>query len=740
MFTRMTCLIALAVCFFSVGVCASTAIVIKASASKGGAIEPSGRITVSVGDTKTFSIAPIAGYYIKDVKVDGKSEGAITTRTFTDITKSHSIAASFALNPIITVTATSGGTITPSGKVSVPYGADQTFTITPDTGYAVADVKVDGKSEGAISSKTLTNVTVKHSLAVKFAASTTTPVEYPIQLIVGAHGSVSPMITTAKQGTKNLKFTITPDKDYEIADVKLNDVSKGAVSLLIIETVTGPIKIEVLFKSTKASVTISGMVTMQDGMPVAGAEVSVGDVKVFTDSSGIYTMSVTPIAESIVVHTTATSDFAPQISNIKFKQNTLNYALPIRLLKLKSYKFNAADGATFQVGATFTIPPNAVTGPDPHYFHYISYPVNRGPGTMELDDTSSLQSSGMYYINIVDANGAISPLNSGATITITQPAFTPSPLNDSDVYKGWKLNTVTGLWGQPTDIGTPESGLTMAITGKESQSLNIGTPEGVLKMPATDYGYTNCDRSFKNACIKGTLKSENGNCAGGRIRADGTGLSNTTNSGPNGEFCITSAQGQPITLQIGATSAYLSMPSQPGNCSSPESCKDIGVIQVSANECEGKVVDTCFNTGGTSDNPFANSTVIFALSPNDKFCNYNSSYLETSNLKFDVSGNCITGLTTGFLSCSGSISNSGQINIKGTVLASATPATWYEYQITGQATPNCKKIDYGKYAERTFGIDMNYTKNTLDKYGKITATCSGAMNSATKWNASISAE
>ena len=54
----------------------------------------------------------------------------------------------------IKATAGAGGSISPSGSVSVREGRDQTFTITPDKSYAVSNVKIDGKSIGALKSYT----------------------------------------------------------------------------------------------------------------------------------------------------------------------------------------------------------------------------------------------------------------------------------------------------------------------------------------------------------------------------------------------------------------------------------------------------------------------------------------------------------------------------------------------------------------------------------------------------------
>ena len=69
-----------------------------------------------------------------------------------------------------TIKATAGvnGSISPTGNVSVREGRDQTFTITPDKGYVVANVKIDGRSIGAVKSYTFENVKRAHTIEVSF--------------------------------------------------------------------------------------------------------------------------------------------------------------------------------------------------------------------------------------------------------------------------------------------------------------------------------------------------------------------------------------------------------------------------------------------------------------------------------------------------------------------------------------------------------------------------------------------
>ena len=75
----------------------------------------------------------------------------------------------------IKATAGTGGSISPSGNVSVREGRDRTFTITPDKGYAISNVKIDGKSIGAVKSYTFENVRRTHTIEVIFTKANGNP-------------------------------------------------------------------------------------------------------------------------------------------------------------------------------------------------------------------------------------------------------------------------------------------------------------------------------------------------------------------------------------------------------------------------------------------------------------------------------------------------------------------------------------------------------------------------------------
>ena len=104
---------------------------------------------------------------------DADAENEIT-QAQTVIPKRQSSGSNYSYYTI-KATAGTGGSISPSGNVSVREGRDQTFTITPDKGYAVSNVKIDGKSIGAVKSYTFENVSRTHTIEVIFMKANGNP-------------------------------------------------------------------------------------------------------------------------------------------------------------------------------------------------------------------------------------------------------------------------------------------------------------------------------------------------------------------------------------------------------------------------------------------------------------------------------------------------------------------------------------------------------------------------------------
>lgn len=199
---------------------------ITASAGSNGSITPAGNNEIIQGYDQTFTITPAANCEIVDVLVDGNSVGPVSSYTFSNVTDNHTITASFALlTNTITASAGSNGTITPAGNVEVIEGFNQTFFITADPGYEIADVLVDGASIGAATRYTFNYVISDHTISVIFVRIT-----HSITASAGSNGSITPAGSVSVNEGEEQTFDISANSGYEIEDVLVDNNSVGAVS------------------------------------------------------------------------------------------------------------------------------------------------------------------------------------------------------------------------------------------------------------------------------------------------------------------------------------------------------------------------------------------------------------------------------------------------------------------------------------------------------------------------------
>jgi hypothetical protein len=149
-----------------------TSYTVTPSPGPNGSLSPSTPQTVNYDSTTSFTVTPNTGYHIASVTGCG---GTLSGNTFTTgpITSACTVTATFEINTYtITATAGTGGTITP-GTVTLNYGSNQTYTVSANTYYHIADVQVDSASVLTPGAEhtfqyTFTSISANHQIAATF--------------------------------------------------------------------------------------------------------------------------------------------------------------------------------------------------------------------------------------------------------------------------------------------------------------------------------------------------------------------------------------------------------------------------------------------------------------------------------------------------------------------------------------------------------------------------------------------
>lgn len=191
------------------------------SPSAGGTITPSNP-QITPGSQLSLSIAANAGYVLSYVMKGNTNMGAVNTLidSYAVPTTITAYFTAYSANFNITASAGANGKITPSGTVVVANGGSQTFSITPNSGYEIDAVTVDGLPKGAISSYTFTNVKATHTISATFKALQ----GFPITITSTGPGTTAPVGTVAATQGTNKSITMQADAGARIASVTADGV------------------------------------------------------------------------------------------------------------------------------------------------------------------------------------------------------------------------------------------------------------------------------------------------------------------------------------------------------------------------------------------------------------------------------------------------------------------------------------------------------------------------------------
>ena len=474
---------------------------ILASAGSGGSIAPSDTVLVSCGANQTFTITPDSCYVVADVLVDGSSVGPVTSYTFTSVTANHTIAASFNLATYtILASAGSGGSIAPSDTVLVNCGANQTFTITPDSCYVVADVLVDGSSVGPVTSYTFTNVQASHTIAASFNLAT-----YTILASAGSGGSIAPSDTVLVNCGANQTFTITPDSCYVVADVLIDGSSVGPVT-------------SYTFTNVQASHTIAASFSLATYTILAsagsGGSIAPSDT-VLVNCGANQTFTITPDSCYVVADVLVDGSSVGPVTSYTFTNVQASHTIAASF-SLATYTILASAGSGGAIAPSDTVLVNCGANQTFTITADSCYVV-----ADVLVDGSSVGPVTSYTFTNVTANHTIAASFNLATYTILASAGSGGAIAPSDTV-------LVNCGANQTFTITPDSCYVVADVLVDGSSVG----------PVTSYTFTNVQASHTIAASFNlatyTILASAG--SGGAIAPSDTVL---VNCGANQTFTIT---------------------------------------------------------------------------------------------------------------------------------------------------------------------------------------------------------
>jgi len=212
-------------------------------------------LSVSCGGDTTVALE-LDCYTLDSVLVDNVRVPETDSYTFTGIITDHTVQAMFSRNVYQIVAGNvENGAVSPADTSSVSCGGNASFTITPDQGYYIENLIVDGDTIAPSTSYSFTDVRENHTIKPVF-----TIYQYSIDIEVSTGGSVVPGDTIVPYGA-TVHYDIVPDDCYSVDSVIVNGMNQGAIGTYDFVSVTAPQTLTAYFSQN-----IYGIMTEVVGM------------------------------------------------------------------------------------------------------------------------------------------------------------------------------------------------------------------------------------------------------------------------------------------------------------------------------------------------------------------------------------------------------------------------------------------------------------------------------------------
>ncbi len=242
---------------------------------------------------------------------------------------------------IINAKANNNGKIIPSGEVILKYGASQKFAITPSEGYHILDVKVDDESKGALDTYEFKDIKANHSIEATFAID-----KYTINVKAGEGGNISPAENITVEHGASQKFTITQTEGYRIADVKIDNESKGALDNYEFKDIKANHSIEATFATDKYTINVKA----GEGGNISPAE------NITVEHGASQKFAITPSEGYHILDVKVDDESKGALDNYEFKDIKANHSIEATFA-IDKYTINvkAGEGGNISPAENITV-------------------------------------------------------------------------------------------------------------------------------------------------------------------------------------------------------------------------------------------------------------------------------------------------------------------------------------------------------------------------------------------------
>ena len=420
---------------------------ITSSAGNGGSISPQGTNTLNYGTKPFYTITPSTGFILDTLFVNGVKVDSITSYTFDSVKANQTISVKFKVQTfMVTSSAGNGGSISPQGINTLNYGTKPIYTITPNTGFVVDTVFVNGIKVDSNSSYTFDSVKSNQTISVKFKVQT-----FMVTSSAGNGGNITPQgINTLNYGTKPI-YTITPNTGFVIDSLFVNGLKVDSISSYTFDSVKSNQTISVKFKVQTFTITSSagngGSIS-----PLGASTFNYGTKPIYTITPNTGFVIDTVFVNGLKVDSNSSYTFdsvkSNQIISVKFKVQT--FSITSTAGNGGSISPQGISILNYGTKPIYTILPNTGFVLDSLFVNGLKVDSN---SSYTFDSVKSNQTISVKFkvqtftiTSSAGNGGSISPLGASTFNYATKPIYTITPSTgfviDTVFVNGLKVDSI----------------------------------------------------------------------------------------------------------------------------------------------------------------------------------------------------------------------------------------------------------------------------------------------------------